>query len=194
MIELTTASKPAGMSHMTPEVYKQWYPYIMKKACLFATMAKYANNHLGDKEDFASEVYIQLHKQLSYCNMDKVVDKSKFSYFIYVKQAVLKTVHVFRKNEIKSISIHDKNVQEPSYNDHIDDDAVHSVTTIDFYKKLTPRQTTIIKMRQNGKTISSIAKHMNLSYGSIHRDIYFAKSIFEEMFSIKAHKFNKHAE
>lgn len=174
--------KKNDIQNLTYDVYVKFNPYIMKYAIRCEKISK--GNY--ERHDFSMDVYEELYKQISFIDEEKIINKEAFSFFVFVKQAYLKVLNKYIKST-KYELIEDDSTIESNVNSI--NDVINEISIKEFYSKLTKRQKVILNYRQKGLEINVIAKKLKVAYGTIHRDIFLSKNIFEQMFHIKANKF-----
>lgn len=162
-------------------VFEKYKPLIMKKASLYERCSK----GRIQKEDFISDVYEVLYYFVGRIDIEKVKDLSKFSYYKSVHFAILR---VFYKT---------KKVFDCEHLFDLDEDGNEKTQLVSklgfsemapdiskFMDRLTDRQKYVVRKRMEGRTFLEIRKELNLSHGSVVRDVYIAKQIYNEFFSM----------
>lgn len=162
------------LSKMVTEVYDLYKPYIMKKACFYERCSK------GQilVEDFASDVYEKLFEFLGRIKKNKIKDKEKFSFFIYVHFA---STRVFDKHmkllRVESCCLNDeKNENQFCSNYNV------SETTCEinkFIENLTERQKAIIEDKKNNVHETKTLKKLKISHGTYCSEVIKAKKLFK---------------
>lgn len=173
-----------NIPNLTAIVHKKYNPLIQKSARKYHNM-----NARIDMEDFCSDVYIQLHKYMEYINPDKIKSNT-FSFCLYVKYAIQKVAYKEYKIASKiKCSIHDENFQEPEYIENTYKDIDYGMDIEKFKSTLSSRQKKILSLRRKGLDLHEIKDKLNVSYGTVHRDIWLAKKSFKDVFGIEANKY-----
>lgn len=169
------------------EIYHRYIPLIYKHS------RKLKMRDSEQKSDYAQDAFLRCLKAIEYVNVKKIRDIETWKFYQvfdwYLQNLDKKYRKVLYHIGAELSYSHDEDVEEDSHNfvlnaalGYID----HSITKCEidsskneFMKKLTPFQKNIMNMRRNNKTIASIAKDLNVSYGTIHGHLYKAKQLAE---------------
>jgi DNA-directed RNA polymerase specialized sigma24 family protein len=160
-------------------VFEKYKPLIMKKAYLYERCSK----GRIQKEDFMSDVYEKLYYFVGKIEINKVKNLNKFSYYKSVYFAILRVYYKTRK------------IFDCEHLFDFDEDGNETVQLVSkfgfsemapdiskFMDRLTDRQKYVVQKRMEGRTFLEIRKELNLSHGSVVRDVYIAKQIYNEYF------------
>ena len=166
-MDFTLAENLAGTPQLVYEVFKKYQPLIVKKARYYQSVSR---NKI-DSEDFKSDVYCNLHHFLSYLNVAKIKNPERFTFITYVKYAIHKTLKdnmAYSRAEVKSL---DETNEEGSPLIQIPctkyESNILKLNIKPFYKELSPRQRSILKMVHKGYIYKDIQQQLNTSYGII---------------------------
>lgn len=168
-------------------VYNKYFPMISKKILFYKKM-----NPKLNIDDFLSETYIEILHYINYIDIKKV-NPATFSFWLYVNRAIYRVFYnnTHDKNN-KNLSLNilledtDKEMNnfEPAYEENSYIEIEYSLVLAEFNSALTKRQKKILMLRRKGYTIHQIKDILQVSYGTIQKDIVLAKRIFEDIFNI----------
>jgi RNA polymerase sigma factor (sigma-70 family) len=179
-------------------LYKRYLPMIDKYAYKVASSTRTTFGEV--KEEFRQDAFISLTNAVEYTNLDKIEnDEWKFQTIFYY---FLKTLQlIFYKsafNQSDSLDQYREKLENPKETCAISKSKLKTVENAmgvsgchyeefdecreQFMEQLTPRQQTILKNRQLGMTIDEIRQELKVSFGTVHRDIHYAKQLAEKIF------------
>lgn len=168
-----------SVSEKVYNVFEKYKPLIMKKASLYERCSKGRIS----KEDFASDVYEKLYYFVGRLEINKVKDLTKFSYYKSVYFAILrvyyKTRTIFDCEKLFELD-EDGNEKIQLVSKVFVSETAPDISK--FMKRLSERQKFVVNERMNGKTFQEIRTVLNCSHGTVVRDIYIAKQIYNEYF------------
>jgi hypothetical protein len=171
-------------------LYTRYLPMIYK----YGFKAKYNFDTTRDNdfvEDYKQEAYFWLLDAIAYTKADKITGPNwKFEYVFYyflknlsnkfkrVRYAMIKNnwIHQDPNEQVLDLII----CQSSCFHDEVLDASLME----NFYSHLTPRQTKILKLRQDGHTMTVIADIIGMSYALVNLEIQRSKKIAEEVFCV----------
>lgn len=156
--------------------FSRYKNLIYKKAIYYSRVSK---GRIG-KEDFASDVYMNLTYYLSFLKKQKAKE-DKFMFYIYVTYAISKTLKQNR-SPLECVSIEQNDLQD--FIETRDDTCACEININRFYEKLTPRQVAVLKLKQKNQSITykELGKRFNVCLQTIVRDTQLAKQTYNEMY------------
>lgn len=167
------------ISEKVYNVFTKYKPLIMKKASLYERCSK----GRIQKEDFISDVYEALYYFVGRIDIEKVKDLSKFSYYKSVHFAILrvfyKTKKVFDYEHLFDLD-EDGNEKTQLVSKFGVSELAPDISK--FMKRLSERQKFVLNKRMKGKTFQEIRTVLKCSHGTVVRDMYIAKQIYNEYF------------
>lgn len=171
----------SDLNQLTLLVFNQYEGLIKKKAQFYSRVSK---NKI-EIDDFMSEVYLNLRTFIQYIKKDKV-KSSTFSFYIYVKYAIIRTWKKFMKT-----------ISQESYSlDETDQDGnplrqlpctKYNFNPLElnmdiFLKSLTHRQRKILELVNQGYIYKDIQKKLKTSYGIIPIEVRKIRIIAQQYF------------
>ena len=172
----TYCANCSDMPKLAYIVHEQYMPMIKK----YAAKTYQCSRCKYDKEDFVADVYLELVKMVQYINPEKVV--TNFSFYVFVKNAISHTIQRTKKysvqNHIKTSSIEEDTFVETGRKDYTIESFVENESMKKFFSTLTPRQITILNYRKKGYTIVQIKDKIDVSHGTVVRDIQLAQKSY----------------
>lgn len=169
------------LNQLTLEVFNLYRGLILKKALFYSRVSR---NRI-EKEDFMSEVFLNLHKLLSYLKKDKIKSEN-FSFYLSVRYAIIRTW----KKQMRVIN------QETISLDETDEEGnpirqipctKYCFNPLELNKKpflnqLSPRQRKILELKNQGLVYKDIQKKLGTSYGIIPIEIRKIRLIAQDYF------------
>jgi len=181
-------------------LYKRYLPMINKYAYKISSSCGITFHQI--KEEFQQDAFISLVEAVDYVDLEKIEDDNwKFQniFYYFLKSLQLGFYKDIHRDPI-SLDHYQEKLENPEdiENESYSGKVFKSLFNVlgvssnhynefnecrdQFLKTLTSRQQQIIKYRQLGMTISEIGKELNISFGTVHRDIYLAKKEAVEIF------------
>lgn len=168
-----------SVSEKVYNVFEKYKPLIMKKASLYEKCSKGRIS----KEDFASDVYEKLYYFVGRLEINKVKNIDKFSYYKSVHFAILrvyyKTRTIFDCEKLFELD-EDGNEKIQLLSRNVVCETAPDISK--FMKRLSDRQKFVLEEKMKGKTFQEIRMVLKCSHGTVVRDIYIAKQIYNEYF------------
>jgi len=165
-------------------LYHRYIPLISKHS------NRIYKGNCFDAGDYAQDAFIRFIRAVKFVKLDKISNKFSWKFYQAFEWFLLNLDKKYRKIQYEEyfIESHSHHVEQDDnrsedYDSHltfIDHNLTEWERTADkqaFFKKLTPIQKNILQRRQSDQTIMSIAKDLDVSYGTIHRHIYLAKKL-----------------
>ncbi len=158
----------ADLPKLAQLVHDKYKPYIAK----FAHSYSRQSNYKIDAEDFVSDVYIKLIKQIETIRIDKIKNIENFNFHVYVRQAAYNTRTQDKKiskqkeyfETLNYESFEKKQYNTVMYCNYNYDEHLHSKELLKaIYRKCNETQRKVFLGRLKDKTYSGIAKEMNIS-------------------------------
>ena len=161
-------------------VFEKYKPLIMKKASLYERCSHGRIN----KEDFALDVYEKLYYFVGRIVIEKVKNIDNFSYYQSVHFAILR---VFYK--AKKIIENERLFNLDSDGNEIDiviskfgvSELAPDISK--FFSCLTERQKFVLEQCMSGKTYLEIRNVLKCSHGTVAREIWKMKKIYNKFFN-----------
>ena len=170
-----------SISEKVYNVFEKYKPLIMKKACLYERCSR----GRIDKDDFISDVYEKLYYFVGRLKIEKVKDLNRFSYYKSVHFAILRVYYkarnVFDCEKLFDLD-EDGNEKIQLVSKNIVSETAPDISK--FMNDLSERQRFVIRERMNGKTFQEIRTVLNCSHGTVVRDVFIAKKVYNKHFSI----------
>lgn len=169
------------------KLYHQYIPLIYKHA------HKLKMRTTDQKSDYAQDAFLRCLKAIKYVDLKKIINQETWKFYqifdwflqnldkkyrkiLYHRGAEISLSHIYEKEEDDKYSVLENIL---GYEDNEITRCEREESKEEFMKQLTPLQKNILHRRQNNQTIASIAKDLNVSYGTIHGNIYYAKKLAE---------------
>jgi len=177
----------AKISEDVSELYHQYIPLIYKHA------GKLRMKDTSQKSDYAQDAFLKYLKAVEYVDITRIFNKETWKFYqvfewflqnldkkyrkvLYHTGAEISLSYVYEEAENEKSSVLENIL---GYEDYEITRCERNESKNEFWENLTDLQKNILNRRQNNQTISNIAKDLNVSYGTIHGNIYHAKKLAE---------------